>query len=107
MKKRSDNNGWFGIRLRDGTVYICNQVTRNESAGLKRIKGFIGEISESGKLTLSDTIVDETVGINVPTFRIPRKLEYLESDMENLKLCKKNKLTGESLDLRLAKDQQK
>jgi hypothetical protein len=103
MKKADKQQGWFGIKLRSGEIYICNYVKRDDNAGLKRIKGFIGEISSTGRLKMSDTIVDETVGINVPQFRIPRKPEFIESDLEFLKICKKNKLNGEALDQRLSK----
>jgi hypothetical protein len=106
-KKDTKNAGWFGVRLRDGTVYICNYVKRDESAGIKRIRGFIGEISETGKINLSNTVVDENIGLNVPTFRIPRRPEHIESDLEFLKICKKNKLNGEALDERLEKDLKK
>jgi hypothetical protein len=103
---KKKKQGWSAVMLRDGVVYICNNIKRHEVSRMMDMKGFTGEVNESGKLTLSKELCDERIGIMWDQ-RIPANEKRLEEQLEFLKFCKKNKLNGEALDERLEKDLKK
>lgn len=105
-KDRPKKTSWSAVMLRDGVVYLCNNIKRNETSRMMDMTGFIGEVTESGKLDLSKELVDERIGIMWDN-RIPATQRRLEEQLNFLKFCKKNKLTCETLDQRLAKSKSK
>ena len=101
----SDNKPahWNGIILNDGTVLVGFKQIENKNSGLKRITGFIGErTSPTKKVNLSDTVVEEQISNRIYMERIPRTIDHIDRQIDFLKFLKKNKLCGETLNLRLA-----
>ena len=104
---KKNHNAWFGVILRDGTVYIGNKQDIDEAAGVKYITVFVGNMEDDNKVKLSDQASEKTISLRTPTSRIPRTMEHIDSDIEFLKMLKKNKICGDNLLEKLTKSNAK